>query len=108
MGLSHDKHAKLLASLNPLPTTEAEKKPKNEVVTEDRTIGNEEFYRGVPMLVQGRGLPLGGAIKGTRPGDDSDELATANEDVARALKAAGSDIVRAHLHRNRYRPEETK
>lgn len=34
-----------------------------------------------------------GAIPGTKPGDS-----------ARALEAAGRDIVRARLHRNRFKP----
>jgi len=44
--------------------------------------------RGVPIL----GLGVGGAINGTRPGDSAAEL-----------ERAGREILRASLHRNRFK-----
>lgn len=53
--------------------------------------------RGVEASVQQPRVPVigldAGCIPGTKPGDS-----------ARALEAAGRDIVRSHLHRNRFKP----
>lgn len=58
---------------------------KPSVEREDPTIGNEELYRGIPAFQrmtrpEGKisprhgncSLPLGGAMRGTRPGDPAE------------------------------------
>jgi hypothetical protein len=95
MGLT-DKHAAIRdAGLNPvadaIPTEPA--KPRGHGRRNQReTLHNPG---GSPEL---RGIPLVGAGPGaiTRPGIDT----------AASLDQAGRDILRANLHRNRFKPSE--
>ena len=96
MGLSHEQQADLEKRLNPIVAHDTPAKP--ELVVEDRTLGNEEALRGIPVV--GR---VSGTIKGTRPGDPAHELEREAQDLndhARRLTQQRMREARARLKRS--------